>query len=90
MLTIGDTQSFSGIAPITLSRGFSIETLTGVTPSWKMEYLDSCNTVIRCVARKVAAVEDKLVVISLQGCNFQMGGLVYDILSFKSRKFFLL
>ena len=26
---------FSGNTPITLSRGFSIETLTGVTPSWK-------------------------------------------------------
>ena len=31
MLTIGDTWGFSSIAPITLSRGFSVETLTGVT-----------------------------------------------------------
>ena len=28
---------FSGKAPIILSRGFSVETLTGVTPSWKTE-----------------------------------------------------
>jgi len=32
---IGDTRGFSGKAPITLSRGFSVETLTEVTPSWK-------------------------------------------------------
>ena len=37
--TIGDVQGFSGIALITLSRGFSVETLTGVElchgrPSW--------------------------------------------------------
>ena len=37
MLTIGDTQSFSSIAPITLSGGFSIETLTEVTLPWKTE-----------------------------------------------------
>jgi len=30
-----NTQGFSGIAPITPSRGFSIEILTGVTLSWK-------------------------------------------------------
>ena len=30
MLTIGDTWGFSGIASITLSRGFSVETLTRV------------------------------------------------------------
>jgi len=28
MLTIGDTQGFSSIAPITLNRGFNVETLT--------------------------------------------------------------
>jgi len=28
---------------------------------WKMEYLDGCSTTIRHVARKVAAVEDRLV-----------------------------
>ena len=35
VLTIEDVQDFSGIVPITLSRGFSVETLTGVTLSWK-------------------------------------------------------
>ena len=30
MLTIGDTQGFSNIPSITPSRGFSVETLTGV------------------------------------------------------------
>ena len=34
---IGDVQGFSGKTPITPSRGFSIETLTGVTLSWKTE-----------------------------------------------------
>ena len=37
MLTIRDTQGFSGIAPITPSRGFNVEILTGVTPSWKIK-----------------------------------------------------
>ena len=35
MLTIGDTQDFSSIVPITPSGGFSVETLTEVTLSWK-------------------------------------------------------
>ena len=34
---IGDAQGFSGKTPITPSRGFSVETLTGVTLSWKTE-----------------------------------------------------
>ena len=33
MDSIGDAWGFSGKTPITLSRGFSIETLTEVTPS---------------------------------------------------------
>ena len=32
---IGDARGFSGKTPITPSGGFSVETLTGVTPSWK-------------------------------------------------------
>jgi len=46
-----------------------------------MEYLDDCSTTIRHVVRKVAAMEGGLVcleVTSLQGCSFQMGGLVYN------------
>jgi len=37
MESIGDAWSFIGKTSITLSGGFSIETLTGVTPSWKTE-----------------------------------------------------
>jgi len=47
--------------PIILSGSFSVETLTGVTPSWKTEYSEGCSTTIRCVARKVAAMEGGLV-----------------------------
>jgi len=41
---IGDAQGFSGKAPITLSRGFSVETLTRVTLSWKTELNRSIST----------------------------------------------
>ena len=34
---IGDTQGFGNKAPITPSKGFSVETLTRITPSWKTE-----------------------------------------------------
>ena len=37
MNSIEDARDFSGKTPIILSRGFSVETLTGVTPSWKTE-----------------------------------------------------
>jgi len=37
MESIGDAQGFSGKTPITLSRDFSVETLIGVTLSWKTE-----------------------------------------------------
>jgi len=37
MESIGDAQGFSGKTPIALSGGFSVETLTGATPSWKTE-----------------------------------------------------
>jgi len=33
MESIGDAWGFSGKTPIAPSRGFSVETLTGVTPS---------------------------------------------------------
>ena len=45
--SIGDAQSFSGKTSITLSRGFSIKTLTGVTLSWKTE-----------LNRSISAMED--------------------------------
>ena len=37
MDSIENAWSFSGKTPITLSRGFSVEILTGVTLSWKTE-----------------------------------------------------
>jgi len=45
MESIGDAWGFSGKTPITPSRGFSVETLTGVTPSWKTELNRSISTV---------------------------------------------
>ena len=41
---IGDAQSFSSKAPITPSRDFSIETLTGVTLLWKTKSNRSIST----------------------------------------------
>jgi len=49
MDSIGNAQSFSGKTPITLSRGFSVKTLTGVTLSWKTE-----------LNRSISAVEDEI------------------------------
>ena len=37
MKSIGNAQSFSGKTPITPSRDFSVETLTGITLLWKTE-----------------------------------------------------
>jgi len=47
MNSIGDAWDFSGKTPITLSGGFSVETLTGVTPSWKTK-----------LNRSISAMED--------------------------------
>ena len=44
MDVIEDAQSFSGIALITPSRNFSVETLIGVTPSWKTKSNRSIST----------------------------------------------
>ena len=45
MDSIENTQGFSSKTPITLSGGFSIEALTGVTPSWKTKLNRSISTV---------------------------------------------
>ena len=45
MDSIGDAQGFSGKTPITLSRDFSVETLAGVTLSWKTKLNRSISTV---------------------------------------------
>ena len=47
MESIGDTQVFISKTPITLSGGFSVETLTEVTLSWKTE-----------LNRSIPAIED--------------------------------
>jgi len=44
MDSIGDAWGFSGKTSITPSRGFSVETLIGVTPSWKTELNRSIST----------------------------------------------
>ena len=85
--SIGDTWDFSGKTPITLSRGFSVETLTGVTPSWKTK-----------PNRNISTMEDRIPrwlqhhhktcckkgghhgrqTCMIWRCNFWMGGLAYD------------
>ena len=45
MDSIEDAQGFSSKTPIILSRGFSIETLTGVTLSWKTKLNRSISAV---------------------------------------------
>ena len=45
MDSIGDAWGFSSKTPITPSGGFSVETLTGVTPSWTTELNRSISTV---------------------------------------------
>ena len=47
--SIGDAQSFSGKTPIIPSGGFSVETLTGLTLSWKTE-----------LNRSISAMEDRI------------------------------
>ena len=44
---IGNARGFSGKTPIAPSRGFSVETLTRATPSWKTE-----------LNRSISAMED--------------------------------
>ena len=49
MESIGDAQGFSSNTPITLSGGFSVETLTGVTPLWKTK-----------LNRSISSIEDRI------------------------------
>ena len=49
MESIEDAWGFSSKTPITLSRGFSVETLTGVTLSWKTK-----------LNRSIPAMEDRI------------------------------
>jgi len=45
MDSIGNAWGFSGKTPITLSGSFSVEILTGVTPSWKTKLNKSISIV---------------------------------------------
>jgi len=89
MESIGDAWGFSGKTPITPSRGFSIETLTGVTPSWKTKLNRSISVMEDRIPRwvqhchktcckKGGCHEKRACMITPQGCNFQIGGLAYD------------
>ena len=49
MDSIRDAQSFNSNIPITLSRGSSVETLSGVTLSWKTKLNES-----------ISAMEDRI------------------------------
>jgi len=89
MDSIGDTQGFSDKTPITLSRGFSVETLTGITLSWKTELNRSIPTIEDRIPgglqqhHKICCEKGghhrrqaciDLEMISPQGCNFWTGG----------------
>jgi len=78
MESIKDAQGFISKIPITLSRGFSVETLTGVSPPWKTKYPEGCSTTIRRVVRKVGLYV--LEVVSPWRCSFQTSGLAYNII----------
>ena len=47
----------------------------GVSPPWKTEYPEGCSTAMRCVARKVTAMEGGLVWF---GSSFTAGTLLLD------------
>ena len=49
MDSIENAHGFSGKTPIIPSRGFSVETLTGLTPSWKTE-----------LNKSISAMEDRI------------------------------
>jgi len=51
MDSIGDAQGFSSKTPIIPSRGFSVETLIGVTLSWKTELNRSISTMEDGISR---------------------------------------
>ena len=53
MDSIGDAQSFSGKTSITPSRGFSVETLIGVTLLWKTKLNRSIPTVEDGISREL-------------------------------------
>jgi len=93
MECIGDAQGFSDNTPITPSRGFSVETLTRVTPSWKTELNRSISAMEDGIPRwlqhryKVCCEKDGCCrrqacrfweMILLQRCSFWTSELAYN------------
>jgi len=89
MESIGDTRGFSGKTSITPSRGFSIETLTGVIPLWKTKLNRSFPAIEDGIPRglqhhyktcceKGGHCGRQACMITLRRCNFQMSELAYD------------
>ena len=90
---IGDTRGFSGKTLITPSGGFSVETLTGATPSWKTELNRSIsameNGIPRGLQHRHKTCCEKGGRCGRRACRvqrwhhrgdvvFRTGGLVYD------------
>jgi len=84
---------FSGKTPIALSRGFSVETLTGATLSWKTELNRSISAMEDGISRRLQHHHETCCKkggchgrqacivqkwFSLWGRCFRTGGLVYD------------
>ena len=93
MDSIGDAWSFSSKTSIILSGGFSVETLTGVTLSWKTELnrsipavkdgiprgLQYCHKICCKKGGRYGRQACMCLEMTLpQGCNFQMDRLAYD------------
>jgi len=101
MESIGDAWGFSGKTPIALSGGFSVETLTGVTPSWKTELNRSISVMEDGIPRRLQHCHETC--CEKGGCRerracivqrwhhhgdvvFQTGGLVYDRIAKTKRR----
>ena len=95
MESIGDAQGFSSNTPITLSGSFSVETLTGLTPSWKTKLNRSISVMEDGIPRRLQHRHETCCkkgghrgrrACMVQRWHhhgnvvFQTGGLVYDIL----------
>ena len=90
---MGDARGFSGKTPIAPSGGFSVETLTGATPSWKTESNKSISAVEDGISRGLQHCHmtccEKGGHCGRRACRvqrwhhhgdvvFQTGGLAYD------------
>ena len=93
MESIGDARGFSSNTPITLSRSFSVEILTGLTLSWKTKLNRSISVMEdgipgrlqhrheTCCEKGGRCGRQACMVQRWHHCGdvvFQTGGLVYD------------